>query len=107
MAECPIKNCDWRGKQAGVPIHLARVHKLRFQHDEVYTELPTELPTNLPTASLRPEESTPPLIQVVHCPVPFCTYKSAPESVRGHLENKHPEWRMSNGRFVFEVDNGN
>ena len=87
MAECPIKNCDWRGKKAGVAVHLGRVHKLRFQHEEIASE-----------SKARPEIAT-----VEMCPVPFCHYRSTPESVRDHLESKHPEWRMSDGRFVFEV----
>jgi len=85
MAECPIKNCDWRGKKAGVAVHLGRVHKLRFQHEELESES-NELAS----------ESKP-------CPVPGC-HLEAPD-LEEHLSQSHPEWRLSNGRWVFEVEN--
>ena len=91
MAECPIKNCDWRGKKSGVPIHLGRVHKLRFQHEVLESE------SNV----LASESNAPHGISMVECPVPGC-HQNVPDLL-SHFQEAHPEWWLSNGRFVFEV----
>lgn len=35
------------------------------------------------------------------CPVPGCTEKV--RDVRAHAEDNHPEWKLGDGRFVWEV----
>jgi hypothetical protein len=73
MAHCTQPNCNWKGKKAGLPVHLGRIHNIRKNYD-----------------------SEPKV-----CPVIGCGLKV--DDVHGHCELFHPEWRMSDGRFVFEV----
>ncbi len=81
MAECPINQCDWRGKKSGLPIHLARMHHVRKDYDleSEYNVLASES----------------------KCPVPGCGQEVG--DLEGHLVANHQEWRLSNGKFVFEV----
>jgi len=37
------------------------------------------------------------------CPHPFCPEILTEAQVLEHLEKEHPEWKMADGRFVFEV----
>jgi hypothetical protein len=73
MAECPIKNCKWKGKKGGLPVHLARIHHLRKSYD----------------------------VETQVCPIPWCGMV-VPDLLR-HFEELHEDWRLSSGKFVFEV----
>jgi hypothetical protein len=74
LANCPIKDCNWKGKKSGLPIHLARKHGVHRKHEDLESEV---------------------------CPVPGCGQEVG--DLEGHLEEKHESWRLSSGKWVFEV----
>ncbi len=80
MAHCTQPNCNWKGKKSGLPIHLARQHGIHPQHDSDSNVLASESKI---------------------CPVPGCG-ESVPDLLT-HLQEFHDSWRLSDGRFVFEV----
>jgi hypothetical protein len=88
MANCPIKDCNWKGLKAGLPIHLARMHGVHPQHDDL-----SEDSTIMAVSSNNN--------QVQVCPVPGCGQEVG--DLEGHLEEKHESWRLSSGKWVFEV----
>jgi len=73
MTRCTQTGCGWEGKARGLKIHLAKVHGIHPQHEDVLES----------------------------CPVPGCGLH-VPDLL-AHLSQSHKEWRLSNGRFVFEV----
>jgi hypothetical protein len=81
MAKCPIKNCNWKGKKAGLPVHLGRIHNIRKNYDSESNVLASQSKV---------------------CPVIGCGLKV--DDLLNHARLFHPEWRMSDGRFVFEVE---
>jgi len=84
MAHCTQPGCDWYGTKAGRAIHLARMHNIHPQHLE--------------------SESNPLASESKVCPIPWCGMVVS--DLRAHFEEVHEDWRLSNGRFVFEVANG-
>jgi hypothetical protein len=86
MARCPMRDCDWKGLKAGIPIHLARKHGLRQTH-------PEHNGSDSHSTTLASESRV--------CPVIGCN--KLVEDVKLHALKEHPDWILSNGRFVFEV----
>ena len=82
MAHCTQPNCPWFGKKSGLLIHLARIHNIHPQHD-------MESESNV----LASESKV--------CPIPWCGMV-IPDLLR-HFEELHEDWRLSSGKFVFEV----
>jgi hypothetical protein len=80
MASCPIKDCNWKGKKSGQPIHLARMHHIRRDYDSESNVLASQSKV---------------------CPVPGCGQEVG--DLEGHLEETHESWRLSCGKWVFDV----
>jgi hypothetical protein len=83
MARCNVEGCSWYGKRSGLPIHLARVHGIHPQHESLASE-----------SNVLASESK-------VCPVPGCGQEVG--DLEGHLEEKHESWRLSSGKWVFDV----
>ena len=83
MAKCKVEGCSWYGKRSGLPIHQAKVHDIHPMHEDLASE------SNL----LESESKV--------CPVPGCGL--AVPDLPQHWEEQHSEWKLSSGRFVFEV----
>ena len=79
MANCTQRNCPWKGTQKGLLIHLGRVHRIRKDYDSDSNVLASE----------------------TKCPVPGCHLLVGDLAI--HLTEAHEDWRLSSGRFVFEV----
>ena len=79
MARCNIEGCVWWGKKAGLKIHQFRVHNIRAKHEDFSSSV---------SASQL-------------CPVPGCGV--AVDDLLPHLIESHESWRLSSGKFVFEV----
>ena len=97
MAHCPIDGCDWHGKKSGVPIHLARKHAIHPAHDAEPTPPPINIQLEHESNTL--EDTSNPPIQI--CPVIGCGLLT--DNLLDHAHASHPDWLLSNGRFVFEV----
>ena len=69
----PCPKCHKMFRNDGLVIHLARKHGIHPQHEDVS--------------------------QV--CPIPWCGMV-VPDLLR-HFEELHEDWRLSSGKFVFEV----
>jgi hypothetical protein len=86
LANCPIKDCNWKGKKSGLPIHLARMHHIRRDYDSETIGLASE-------SNVLASESK--------CPVPGCGQEAG--DLESHLSENHQDWRLSSGKWVFEV----
>jgi hypothetical protein len=69
----PCPKCKKMFRNDGLPIHLARAHNIHPQHEDVSHV----------------------------CPIPWCGMV-VPDLLR-HFEEQHEDWRLSSGKFVFEV----
>ena len=76
MARCNIEGCGWWGKARGLAVHQAKVHGVHPQHESLASESKV-------------------------CPVPGC--RVAVDDLLPHLIESHESWRLSSGKFVFEV----
>jgi hypothetical protein len=74
--------CHKMFRNDGLPIHLARAHGIHPQHDSE-------------------SESNVLAFESKVCPIPWCGMV-VPDLLR-HFEESHEDWRLSSGRFVFEV----
>ena len=79
MKPCP--KCHKMFRNNGLRIHLARIHNIHPQHLESESNV------------LASESKV--------CPIPWCGMV-VPDLLR-HFEELHEDWRLSSGKFVFEV----
>jgi len=82
MAMCELCDPPRRFSKKGILIHQAKVHGVHPQHDDI--------------KSIETMEKSPYL-----CPVPGCGV--AVSDLLPHLIESHESWRLSSGKFVFEV----
>lgn len=94
MAHCPVKGCGWYGKAKGLRIHMARVHGVHPEHDALGEPSPIR-------SELESESNSSEGTSNVKCPVIGCGKPVA--DLLTHLMESHREWRLSSGKFVFEV----
>jgi len=83
MARCTQKGCNWYGKKRGLKMHLFRVHGIRTKYEDLASQ----------SKALASESKV--------CPVPGCGLH-VPD-LQAHLSQLHEDWRLSSGKFVFEV----
>jgi hypothetical protein len=79
----PCPECGKKFKISGLAIHRARQHGIHPEH------LDSDSDSN-PLAS-----------ESKVCPIPWCGMV-VPDLLR-HFEELHEDWRLSSGKFVFEV----
>jgi hypothetical protein len=78
MKPCP--ECGKKFKLSGMDIHRARMHHIRRDYDSESNVLASESKL---------------------CPVPGCGQEVG--DLEGHLEETHESWRLSCGKWVFDV----
>jgi hypothetical protein len=78
MKPCPV--CNRKFKNVGLQIHMTKVHGFKVVHDSDSNVLASESKA---------------------CPVPGCG--QAVGDLENHLSENHQDWRLSNGKWVFEV----
>ena len=83
MKSCP--ECGKKFKISGLAIHRARQHDIHPEHNGSDSQSTT-------------------LASESKCPVIGCN--KLVTDVKLHALKEHPDWILSNGRFVFEVANG-
>jgi len=80
MAHCTQPNCNWKGTQKGLLIHLGKIHRIRRDYDSETNGLASE----------------------AKCPIPGCGLDVP--NLETHFRESHKEWYLSSGRFVFQDD---
>ena len=73
MKICPFDSKHGKFTNAGLSVHIAKIHKAELK------------------AQLKP------------CPHPFCKKSFPSDQMRAHWEEEHDTWKMHDGRFVWEV----
>ena len=99
MARCDVPGCRWYGKAAGKPIHMAKVHGIHPEHEDMsdIKELTSEVTILIPHKLKNIE------IEEEQIPCPHCKTMIDKDKMREHWVVEHPSWQMGDGRFVFEV----
>jgi len=74
MKTCPFDSGHGKFTNAGLSVHIAKIHKEELK------------------------------VQLKLCPHPFCGKSFTADEMRQHWEDEHPTWKLHTGLYVWEVE---